>query len=187
MADKLMLEISTHRGCTLSYYGTFRKNRYSSVQYAKCMYKSHHQSFKFVFLHPEEGFIKAFIYGTKCDDFEHTGANIFKSLRGNERKEVGESLKNSNPRTIHIEEIRRVDQELYSEGNAQNLRKLHVYQKIKSEKICENDTKGLESFHLQDLFQKFFNDRKLSDPYIQKASLPLTIHLYSKSQFSILS
>lgn len=64
---------------------------------------------------------------------------------------------------------------------------MSTYQKIRSDKICKNDTGGLQSAHLQDIVQRWINDQKFSDPYIRWVSFPLMVVMFSREQLDIIN
>jgi len=76
--------------CPLIFFGRIWKNIDSYVTYARCRYKSHHTSFRFVLVKLDEGVCTFFISGTKCEEIKHEEPRIFCSLRGNTRKIVKE-------------------------------------------------------------------------------------------------
>jgi len=149
--------------CPLTFFEGIRKNIDSYVTYARCRYKSHHKSFRFVLIKLDEGICTFFISGTKCEEIKHEGPRIFCSFRGNARKTVKEQLQYVPPRTLQREIAKQTDPELAQDGYMQELKLLSTFQKAKSEHNCRHD---LSSSDLSDLFQQWVDNACNKDSYI---------------------
>jgi len=171
--------------CPLTFFGGIRKNIDSYVTYARCRYKSHHKSFRFVLIKLDEGVCTFFISGTKCEEIKHEGPRIFCSLRGKARKIVKEQLQYVPPRTLQREIAKRTDPELAQDGHMQELRLLSTFQKAKSEHNCRHD-RILSSSDLSDLFQQWVDDARNKDSYIRYVGLPLHVIMYTQEQLDII-
>ena len=86
---------------------------------------------------------------------------------------------------MHLELGRETNKELAADGNMQNLKLLSTFQKAKSEQNCKYDLR-LKSNHIGDLMQQCCNDRKTSDPYLQRVGIPVFAMMYSKNQLHLI-
>ena len=122
--------------CTLSFFGGIRKNNSSFVTYANCLFVKHKIAFRFHILRIETPITVIAIQKTKSKKVSHTGAVIYRQLRGKERNENKQDMKYTTPRAFQQKVIGNLDAELVQDGNMQDMRLLSTYQKAKSEYNC---------------------------------------------------
>ncbi|XP_048512535.1 uncharacterized protein LOC125501306 [Athalia rosae] len=109
----------------------------------------------------------------------------FTQLRGMERDEVKRASSKRQPRDYQLQVESSLDSALAADGNMQDLRRLYIYQKAKSEDNCKNDL-ALNSGDLSDVFQLWMVQAKEKDPYLRYVSLPLTAMMFTEAQLEII-
>lgn len=163
--------------CPLRFYGQ-RKNAHYDVAYAQCRDANCKQKFKFDIVKDERMTMTIFVYSTDYGEEQHcTDSRNYYQIRGEERTNVKEILKNMMPRNYQMEVIDRVDADLARIGTMQELRKLEVYQKTKSEVNCKYDL-TLKSLEMQDFNQLWILQNQKSDPYFRYMGLPLSATMF---------
>ena len=155
--------------CTLRFYG-FRKNKDFYVMYGLCRYKSHAQRFKFDINYSDNGQVTLFVYSDVAVEVIHDEPRHDYQLT----QKVLQAVK---PKEMHLEVGRETNKELAADGNMQNLKLLSTFQKAKSEQNCKYDLR-LKSNHIGDLMQQCCDDRKTSDPYLQRVGIPIFAMMY---------
>ena len=172
--------------CTLSFYGSIRKNKSSCVTYARCLYVKHKIAFRFHIVRLETPIAIIVIRKTKSKNISHTGVVIYRQLRTKERAEKIEEMKHKTPRAVQQKVIRNLNPELVMDGNMQDMRILSTFQKAKSEYNCRNDEE-LSSRDLSDILSKAVKDQHNADPYIRYVGLPLHCIMYSENLLNVAS
>ncbi|KAK5649972.1 hypothetical protein RI129_001001 [Pyrocoelia pectoralis] len=168
--------------CVLSFRGIhFRQNNY--VDYAVCKYNGC-RKFKFISYFTKGSSLQTKVYSTSSS-INHSGNPKFYHLKGQERKELKKLLIHQHPRSLQCDLIKNLNEKAASNGNFQDVRKLNVFQKARSESIADND---LSKNDFTDLTLKYEQHTLKGDhQYIQSVALPLHVCLFSKRQLQILS
>ena len=141
--------------------------------------------FKFDIGYSDNGPVTLFVYSNAAGEVIHDEPRHYYQLAGKAREESQKVMQTVKPREIHLEIISETNKELAGDGNMQNFKLLSTYQKAKSEQNCKYDLRS-KSNHVGDLVQQCFDNRKTSDPYLQRVGILLFAMMYLKSQLHLI-
>jgi hypothetical protein len=153
---------------------------------AVCKHKTHDCSYKFViqYCFQPDSILLGFTNGNPKTN--HGDSIEFSHLSGERRLRAQQIMQNLAPGMLHEKMSQHVDTELAKKGNPQNWYKPETLQKANSERKCWEDVvKGCVVHAVVECVDEEKN-KKHMDRYVQEASNPLKMVIFSKKQAKLL-
>lgn len=159
-----------------------RRNPHNSViiEYAMCK-QPNCRKYKFVVI-LKNNYVTVDVHFKGPTEVDHTEEYSY-WLKGPERHMMMEKLKCVTPNVARMEDIKKINSELFLDGNWQTLRSLSVYQKVRSQALAEGDT---HKDSLQDLLLRSIQQQDNELRYIQVPNGMTIVYLFSKQQIRVL-
>ena len=157
------------------------------TSYGYCKY-SKNKSWKLSFTRFTEATCTLTVKANFSKPCDHSNVEdpIFYHLRGSDRVEQQEKMRNIQPKTHFRQETRLAKDELTEDGNMQNMRPLGVYQKASSQDNFRFNQE-LMSGDLKCILAAVNEEENKTDKYIRGYIYPVTVYLFSQMQLQFVN